>query len=667
MKEKLTFFLPRILLAFAIHLGLAIAGIYLLRPLSAGADKALTLSAWGAVAVLLCCYAVSPFLLIRFKNRLQQTDAKSLVDQLLSRRQAVLDDCLAVKKKLQQLRILCTCYILLLVAGMVFSSFVLGGKAIGASILWVLGFFGILAQIRFFPPRPDQKDILSEKDYPTLYTLAQKAADAVGVKEKICLVTQYGNNVGVLREGKTVYLTLGAITLGLMNEEEFYAVLIHEFTHIKNTDRATVSDRKLHTFFSMDHVMIFPALAYPAALYIFESELYRELSSVLVERLADQGIAAHGMGQIGAGALAKIEYYDLFVREEEMHLPSPFYAAESCPAHLLSFLLSSFWSALPKREAFWRSLIEKEISPRVASHPILRQRLEVLGVSDYTATVPEETGAFRAECRQMIACLEKEFYESSCPNYEAARKENYLKPLATVEQWEAEGKGYTRENFRTVASALHALYRFEDLADLCEEVIAKEQGGLVLYAKFVRGNLRLDRYDDRGIADLYEAAENNQNYTAEASERIGNYCCQTGLQEELEEYRRRSVTLMQKTMDEVGANDLKVSDLLQKEDVLSPELQQRNLDYILSVGKDVISRLFLVRKMVNPTLYSSVYVVEFLPGAPEDRMEDTMEKVFEFLDNTPEDWQYGWFFYDKETAAAVKKVEGSCIYQKEAE
>jgi hypothetical protein len=45
-------------------------------------------------------------------------------------------------------------------------------------------------------------------------------------------------------------------------------------------------------------------------------------------------------------------------------------------------------------------------------------------------------------------------------------------------------------------------------------------------------------------------------------------------------------------------------------------------------------------------------------------MRRAYEAIFNYLDAYPVDWQFSLFLYDRETEAAVKRVEGSLVWSK---
>ncbi len=663
MKRKRIFeFAISIIAAFALTLGVGAAGYFTLPMLPESIRSFIDIAGGISLVILVGLLLVSTFgsyifVLGKKKNmRLQR-------ERVLARRESIREDFTRAQKRMSHLRTAAVAYIIVTSLLSLLSAYAFAFDTENMSVIFLLLFifFDLCSSIKLnTSQKPPEYE--SEEEYPRLYSVVRRAARRLGVKGDIYIKFFTDTTAAILEEGSATYIFLGPIALGYLTEDELYEVLLHEFAHIKQKNKAEKRNTAVLEYFNANSLPL-SIFRLAGAMYSYEFMIYDIYASVLVEEKADRAMSEYGDAETAANALAKIEFYSLFYQEENMHMGS-FYESEECPSGVGRRIVDTFFEVLPQREEFWRKIIENEIQPLSASHPILRNRLQTVGAESYSLVFPETEGEYRAECNKVISNIDAEIYENAVKRYAEERKESYLDPLDTVEEWEKNGRAYNVENFRNIISALSSLRRYDDMIELCDRIIESEQGGMVFYAKFIRGNYRLDNYDDRGIDDLYDST-NNSNYLEDAVNRIGIYCCRMGLREQLEDYRNRVSDFAQKDVDEQGVNNLTVNDRLTEDTALSKELFDRNRDYILSVGEGMIERIYLVRKQVTKTLSSSVYVIEFTEGAADEQQYSIIDKIFVFLDSTPEDWQYGLFYYDKTTAPAVKKVKGSCIYQKQ--
>ena len=73
-------------------------------------------------------------------------------------------------------------------------------------------------------------------------------------------------------------------------------------------------------------------------------------------------------------------------------------------------------------------------------------------------------------------------------------------------------------------------------------------------------------------------------------------------------------------------------------------------------------------EIISDDFFSSVFVLEFEKDADIDDTDAVCDRIFEYLDTYPEDWQFSLFVYDeKTTGAAVKKVKNACVWEKNSD
>ncbi len=543
-----------------------------------------------------------------------------------------------------------------------------GGKA-GLSILPIYLLYGLLSRIAPIAKTFSFEGYSEPESYPYLHNLAKNVAKKFGIKGKIRIVFFPDCNAGIAKIGKAYSLQLGVLLLDILTEDELRQVLIHEFAHITKDGNSMDREHRLFRFITEKEESHFSELLdcmymLLDRVYAFEYLMYKLAASIAVEKIADESIRKYGDPQTAANALAKIAYNECFNNELDVHMEEHYFAPEQCRENVMTELRDSFRAAVAKRADFWKSMLCNEIQSQSASHPILRNRIEALGISDFSVEFPEDEGSdYRNECAKALEEVNKIRYEKEREIYEESRKEQYLEPLSVVEKWHADGESIAAEAARPAMNALMSLGRYDELEALCDKVIAQaetrfEKG----HAYMLKGLLCLNRYDKAGIDLIYEAIDINKNYIDEGMSQIGAFCCRMGLVEELEEYRRRVIDLQQKQENEYEhANTLTAKDNVCEESM--PEDMKRELiEHIIEISEGQIKRVFLLRKVISDSFFSSVFVIQFKFEAEEEAIHRIMEKIFIYLDTYPQDWQFSLFMYDKETAEAIKKVNNCCVY-----
>ena len=170
------------------------------------------------------------------------------------------------------------------------------------------------------------------------------------------------------------------------------------------------------------------------------------------------------------------------------------------------------------------------------------------------------------------------------------------------------------------------------------------------------------RYDKDFLGYIYDAIDINSNYVEEGLNVIGEYCCKMGLQKELEEYRERSVILAQSNIDEFS----KLNDLLPTDNVMQDDMSKEMLDSILgyfeSISENSISRIYLVKKVINENFFGSCFIIRFKEGSPEAVVMRVMDKIFNHLDTHESERQFSLFYYGPNYADIIARVETSCVW-----
>jgi len=532
----------------------------------------------------------------------------------------------------------------------------------------MLGFFN---RIQLGVSKPDFSDYTSEEDYPILYSLAYKAQRAVNMKGKIKILIVGGANAGISRIGRVYSLYIGSGILDMLTEDELYQVLIHEFSH--RTKDGDPKDREFRLFtyitqseenkinFFCNRMFIFPDLV-----FTFEYMVYSTVASRSIEYIADKAICRVGDPEIAASALTKLSYNDFFNREFNLHVTESYYASEEKRKDSGRIVSDAFRRAVSERKDFWNELIAREIQPISSSHPIVRNRIEALGISSVSLLPFPTKGKYYDECKRAMEYVDAMVYNDSLEAYSEEREECYLKPLKVVEEWKSGNKELSPEEARPVMSALESLSMYDDLYELCEGIISSSDNkSHTAHAYMARGKIRLLKYDNEGINDIYTAIDANSNYIEEGLTLIGEYCCVCGLEDELKEYRERSVDIQQYNIDVYSKTSaLEHTDNLIP-DTMPKEMLDDIIEFMKTAGNGAISNIYLVRKQITDDFFASVFIVRFDDDADDDTVNDAMDMIFYHLDTRPEDWQFALHLFSPHVSHAVYRVENSCVYSRE--
>lgn len=541
-------------------------------------------------------------------------------------------------------------------------------------IITVYIYIGLLFRIfaTLFDSGFDWSEYSKPEDYPVLYSLAERAMKTVGLSGEIRIIILGDDNCGIANARGNIYsIQLGDRLLAIMTEEELYTVLLHEFAHMSRKYTPKNLPRGIINFLSLDDSGLFGLCAAPYRLpvdvFCFEYVIYQFTASKFIEAGADSVIASvPGQAETFASALVKLNMTEKYMRANRTWTDDNCFDPEQAREDPESWIIGGFKNAYAEMNGFWFELMERELPPRISSHPIVRERVEAVGVKlgDVKYSLPDDAGTpYRKDCDKALEYGNAQAHKFLAENYEANRKQYFTENNRIVDEWIAAGKPIVAEEMRPVIDALGMLGRYDEQLELCREITeTAENRDATAHALYIMGDVLLDRYDDRGIDCIWEAIEINDNYALAGLEKIGTYCCECGLKEQLEDYRARSGEIMDRRAVTDEACSLTVHDRLEKDDILGEELPPM-LEFMVNAGEGSIGTIYLVKKILSDKRGTSVFVIDFVKDTSEERIDGTMEKIFNFLDTYPSH-EFSLFMLDDETRAAVGKVHGSAVWKK---
>ena len=513
--------------------------------------------------------------------------------------------------------------------------------------------------------------VLDPNDNPTIYAVAHRASEVLGCRKEIVIFLSTDCNATVAQDCDHVYIQMGIRLLHVMSEKELYSALLHEFSHVaeKNSRAQSVAlyndfvcnqgERYTGAFFLLPYLFI----AFDHR-YLFNNMLYQYANSVVAEADADSDMAKHGDLCATASVLRKLQYDNLYSWEDGSKDFDPIYAPDAPIDNFLTKQINEFRSAIEERHEFWDELIEREILANNATHPTLKMRLAALGASNLGLVEDDSSDEYRSELQKALEGFEAFIYKDVKKSYENDRKERYLDPLKRVSEWKEEQMPISAESYADIIEALKALGRIDEALALCDRAIDELDEESSAHAYFVKGCTLLCRYDPKGMECLYHAIENNKNYLEDGLNRMGMFCCFMGRETELAEYREFAARMTQTNVDENSkANFLARGDKLSA-DTMPDEMREEILAFIHSTDADgIIENIYLVRKTISESFFTSAFVIHFYGGTDAQRNE-IMHNIFRYLDSYPVKWQFSLFDYFEYPEVKVDKIPGSLVYSK---
>ncbi|MBO7254043.1 MAG: M48 family metalloprotease [Clostridia bacterium] len=577
---------------------------------------------------------------------------------------------------LKKLRTITNVYVIFLLA----IAFIIAFFSYQTNISWISAPLTLFSTYIFYTvfswlKNPYTKKVFKENetyvekaDYPYLYKMAEKARDVMGCKGKIKIAIISDNNAGIAQIDGMYSIQLGTIFLNTASEEEVFCVLLHEFAHIIWENKYCVKETKYFNRLSFNaesfsrETILTSLFSFPTTIYLLNYELFRYSAALTVEEYADKAMSKYGNEKSAASALIKLRYYEYYSWEDGTKDEEPSFASESPMQNFVTIVCNRFKTAIKENSEKWNELIDKEILSRSASHPTTKMRLDSLGVKKTETISSPSSKEFLSDAEKSLKFADAIFLKYNKELFEEQHKQ-YVSAKEKIKEWEEDGKPIIAEEYRFIVQSLRTIGRNSEAVEVCDRAINTLSSSGAAYAYYIKGNYLIHKYDVSGIECIYKAM-NNHNYIDEGLEMIGQFCCMTGRQKELDEYREKAVLLAQEQMDKFN----KLSGLNKDDDLSEEKLPSGMLDsilkYIMSIENGKIEKIYLIRKTVSEDFYGSVFVVKLFPFSNEkerDEAFEIMDKIFNHLDTCSE---HQFCLYDYESVSHIKfdEIPNSCVY-----
>lgn len=640
-------------------------------------------------AATLAGFAIGAVRSARYIKTEQSRDPEEIIQYLRSKRERAEETCRVQLQKMQDMRnsgfLLAVFYgvaggVIAGLAGVIFGTVVAagGGKGLGLPVVFAVYASVLLSvafcRLPFQVPKAyfgENKSYVREKDFPALYALAKRAADALGCAGEIHIALLSDMQAGIAEIGNVISIQIGAILFAELSEKEMYAVLLHEFAHIVSDRKSSSAKDSAYANRLTDNnrVKVLDAVTrlpfrYHEIKYMVEYQLFRFACSLVAESNADRAMLQAGREE-AASALLKLDYFDLFLWEDNAKDHECFiYMNEQPPANYVEVLLEKFDRAKAQRKDFWDALLEKEIIARSASHPTLQMRLDALGVKNKEIMEIPAGDGLQEDREHAIRFVNKQIAEDLSDNFANKRKQKYLDPLARVEKWKNDGEPISPDGYPDLLEDLYAVGQTQEMLRVCDRVLLEFHGSEAANARYQKGCMMLYSFDDRGIGLVYDAISANRNYAEEGIGLIGQYCCRTGNREGLEEYRRRSLEYLKTgAQEEAAAGELKRGDRLLPDDL--PESVQRDIvRKVLEIDRqEIVQAIYIIRKITGNDVVHAV-ILQFSMRAAKDykAQNEVYHAVFRYLDSKPQHFA----LFDNEAVKAIRPemMEDVCFYKR---
>lgn len=402
-------------------------------------------------------------------------------------------------------------------------------------------------------------DIASDKDYPMLYAVAERAAQAVGYSGKYYLRRDLDDcGISVNEEYGAVFVYLPPSSLSVLTENELYTVLLHEFSHATNSDTRW-SNRFANAVakFNCDgrgFLNKFKSLLFEKVSDVVDeaTDIYRTYSSLAQEQRADEAVKKYGDAQAYINCTAKDLMLSRYLSGPHPELYYNIYESETPITDYYERKVKLFEEALPTEYVRLKDVVLRTLPGKSDSHPTLSMRMKSLGVTDFDISERpqgkylEEISEYIAKCSKIHA-LDKESWEED-------RKTDYLEIKERLEKFEAKlSTGQSPDRYELWQSLTdYSMAAPQKAIALADKILASDPEDKQALA--VKGMIlcAMDRHE--GLALLRKAVDKASFYSsAYLYSKYGDTVLRYGDEKLLEDARAEQSKVAQMALDSAAA------------------------------------------------------------------------------------------------------------------
>lgn len=571
------------------------------------------------IVLLIIWFAFNLIYKTTAEHKLTHTSARTLHDQLDKEREAIVADAEQYKCKLQKFLSVCKVIDVVLLVGaflvifgvdLIMAQLIIDSPAdyriilaltVGIDALLYLLFAYKPCKTIFFPDTSEEQmpasgeESLDRKEYPRLYGVANRAAEAVNFTGTFRLIRRLdlgGISVSENRDGVSVYLPPAILTI--LTETELYQVLLHEFMHVVNADTVfltKINDAKSR--YQLNNFLQTLYYGYVSVVLERQSAFYLVYASHLHEINADKSIALHGDAQTFINATAKAILFDkLVLIPPRRELVYDFYESETVPTDFFEQAVNVFEKGLPSRLEEEKEIMFRTLPTKQDSHPTFRMRANAMNVTDFNPFERSPQGPYQSETIAYCRACSRSFAELyTKEEWQKARKEYYLDVKERIEAFEQSEAEADEDRLFQLLRDYSVVDRKKALA-LADKILSENPD--LVYVRYMRGYLLCTENRD-GTEDLFAASEQSVDAFSASTDTLANYIFSTGDEERIEAYRSKQTQLVQIGMDAIRR---KQSYRPSSNQLLPCDLPRERIDAIAKVAQRIGKDCFLQANLV---------------------------------------------------------------------
>lgn len=619
-----------------------------------------------SLAVMLTCFIANIVLTAKFSKKYNDMSMKQLYEMSKQWKSEVESDYLSAQRKVDKLITLANTYLIFLIVIQCVFFYSLGcTKAdFGAGIIGVSIF--TLAPLFFSLMLPavteEQKSaFISEKQFPMLYETARRAFKTTNCTGQLQLAYST-EGIAINKVGNKITVFLHPSIVRLLTQNELYNVLIHEFAHDVNVDtrramRYFKAEQKWEASDGVGYSSLFTAFLQQKISFAIAK--YRAFSSRYHEIKADELVAKLGNAQHYTNANAKSEMYKLYTQGENYVMNYEIFASDNPPENWYNKDIESFFNAKKSFEQQWKKQMEVELPAMNDSHPTFRMRMENANCTHYDCDTVEDNSQYVDELDRFIEFGNKLVCKEMKPHYQFIHEEAYLLRQKNIETYQKFKEG-ANISPNTLVECAKSLFNVDNskAAEIAEVLIDRKSP----WGYYIMAMVHFLNNDERCVP-LFEEAMKTSALAADCIQNIGLFALRSGNQQLLDEYRSRVADTMQ-TAKDIYNDRVWTPKIALKQCNLTEKTRNQLIDELKKQFKDDLTAIYMATYNKAST-ETHLVMVQFDKKLKPQKLYPLFEQLSEVIENFGDENICPSVTLNKQQFNAIKKVDGSLVYQKD--
>lgn len=464
-------------------------------------------------------------------------------------------------------------------------------------------------------------------NYPYIKNIIDNCKNKFGIKDKISAIFLPGYSISVGKVGKKTILSIGALALMILTEEELENILYHEMAHIYNKDTA-LSNEIIKKSYLVRNVKLFTFslginwLLFTPIVTATESEIEMFLHFVKLNRetIADDVILEKGNKQAFINALAKtmVEQY-----QTEYRCYINVYKYEKPMTNYLDYCLSIHKENYFENKEMYDHLLKNTLIRQFDTHPSLKMRMDKMGIEDFEISFDSpKKEQFEKEVQQIKEKLNKEWVRNASIYWQQGREQYYLIYVREYEKLKDKLFEEMSIEEQMKYAYCNIVFNKKDIAlDSFNKILEKKPDNT--FSLVNRGFIKFGFNDIGCIDDFKKAKTLDPSLSEQMNFYIGTFYNNNGYEDLIKEYRKDSIIDANKNIQSAKFLDENKYKVYQEHDL--PE------DVINTIKSKInnfecVQEAYVIKKLISEEEHIYLLCVVY------DYMKITNDKVREISD-----------------------------------